>query len=117
MGRLASPHNGRSMPPSLSIPFGVGHVLYSSSLLSSSSSSSADAFLAGFFFFLVLFLGLVSLARGSSRILRTSSSVIFLSVLNCDRSGVGGAASFCRPFLVMAATEGHVSSDSGCGGH
>jgi hypothetical protein len=76
--------------------------LHSSSLSSSSSSVAAAAFLAGFFFFLFLFLGLASFDRGCSRILRISSSVIFLSVLNLDRSGAGGAASFCIPFLVMA---------------
>lgn len=65
----------------------------------------------GFFFF--LFLGLASFARGCSKILRTSSSVIFLSVLNFVRSGAGGAASFWTPFFVMAgeksASEGKQS--------
>src|SRR5579859_815082 len=78
------------------------HVLYSSSL-SSSSSPAAAAFLAGFFFF--LFFGLLSFARGRFKISRTSSSVIFLSVLNLDKSGLGGAASFCRPFFVIAVAE------------
>lgn len=78
---------------------------YSSSLLSSSSSSSAaaSAFLVGFFFFLrFFFLSDVGLPSGCSRILRTSSSVIVLSVLNLERSGVGGAARRVSPFLVMA---------------
>ncbi len=74
-------------------------VTYSSSLLSSSSSAAA-AFLAGFFFF--LFFDFVSFARGCSKILRTSSSVIFLSLLIFDKSRDGGAAIFCRPFFVMA---------------
>jgi hypothetical protein len=78
--------------------------IYSSSLLSSSSPAAA-AFLAGFFFFLFLFLGLLSLASGCSRILRISSSVIFLSLLILLRSGAGGAAIFWRPFLVMAVGE------------
>jgi hypothetical protein len=34
--------------------------------------------------------------------LRTSSSVIFLSLLIFDKSRDGGAAIFCRPFFVMA---------------
>ena len=80
-------------------------VPYSSSLLSSSSSSSsaaAAAFLAGFFFFfLFLFLDVV-LPIGCSRILRISSSVIFLSVLYLETSSGGGLARRCAPFLVMA---------------
>ena len=76
------------------------HMLYSSSLL---SSSSASDFLADFFFFLLLLLGFVSLARGCSKIFRTSSSVIFLSVLYSVKSRAGGAASRWRPFLVIAA--------------
>ena len=78
---------------------------YSSSLESSSSSSAASAFLAGFFFFFLFLLLLpVERARGCSRILRISSSVIFLSVLNCDRSGAGAAANLVRPFLVIAVS-------------
>lgn len=49
------------------------------------------------FFFLPLFL-----ERGCSRILRISSSVIFLSVLNLVKSQAGGAPTFVMPFLVMA---------------
>lgn len=74
------------------------HQIYSSSLLS--SSSAAAAFLAGFFFLLAFFF--TSFASGCSRILRISSSVIFLSLLILDRSSAGGAAIFCRPFLVIA---------------
>jgi hypothetical protein len=78
----------------------------SSSSLSSSSSSSAClvgvAFLVFFFFFLFFDLALLGFARGNSRILRISSSVIFLSVFNLSRSGFGGAANRWRPFLVMA---------------
>lgn len=75
---------------------------YSSSL--SSSASPAAAFLAGFFFFLFLFLLLVVfLDRGCSRILRISSSSIFLSDLTLLRSRAGGAPSLVMPFLVMAA--------------
>lgn len=48
--------------------------------------SSPDSFLAFFFLFL-LALEPVDLAKGRSRILRISSSSIFLSVLNLDRSG------------------------------
>lgn len=51
-----------------------------------------------FFFFLPLFL-----ARGSSRILRISSSVILLSVLNLVKSQADGPPNFVMPFLVMAA--------------
>lgn len=89
---------------------------YSSSLSSSSSSSSlaaAAAFLAGFFFFLFLLLP-VFLDSGCSRILRISSSVIFLSVWYLLRSRAGGPPSLVIPFLVMAAT--HVSKDSSRGG-
>jgi hypothetical protein len=79
----------------------------SSSSLSSSSSSSTclvgAAFLVFFFFFLFFDLALLGFARGSSRILRISSSVIFLSVFSLSRSGFGGAANRWRPFLVMAA--------------
>jgi hypothetical protein len=53
---------------------------------------------AAFFFFLPLFL-----ARGSSRILRISSSVILLSVLNLVRSHAEGPPSLVMPFLVIAA--------------
>lgn len=80
--------------------------LHSSSLLSSSSSFTA-AFLAVFFFF--LFLGFASLANGCCRISSTSSSVIFLSVLNLDRSGVGGPANLWRPFFVIAGYVRHVN--------
>lgn len=72
------------------------HFLYSSSSL----SSSPAFFAAGFFFF--LFLDLVSFASGCFKISRISSSVIFLSDLYLDGSKAGGAASFWRPFLVMA---------------
>jgi len=78
---------------------------------SSSSSSSSDswasavvsAFLAGFFFFF-LFLGLelAGFASGCSRIFKTSSSVIFLSVLNDSSFGAGGPLILETPFLVMA---------------
>ena len=72
---------------------------YSSSL----DSSSASAFFAGFFFFLFfLFLDPVDLAKGRSRILRISSSSIFLSDLYWDRSSGAAAASLVRPFLVIA---------------
>lgn len=80
------------------------HVInaHSSSPLSSSASpAAAAAFLAGFFF-LLLVLALTSLASGCLRISRISSSVIFLSDLSVDKSGVGGPASFWIPFLVMA---------------
>jgi hypothetical protein len=47
--------------------------------------------LAGFFFFFLFFdLALLGLARGSSRILRISSSVTFLSLFHFSRSGFGG---------------------------
>ena len=53
---------------------------------------------AVFFFFLPLFL-----ARGSSRILRISSSSILLSVLNLVKSQAEGPPSLVMPFLVIAA--------------
>lgn len=75
--------------------------LYSASLFSSSSPPAV--FLAGFFFFLFLFpLDPVDLVKGCSRIFKISSSTIFFSVLNLVKSGVGGAASLVKPFLVMA---------------
>lgn len=78
--------------------------IYSSSELSSSvAPPAAAAFLAGFFFFLFLLLEPVFLASGCSRILRISSSVIFLSVLHFATSRVRGALRRVRPFLVMAA--------------
>lgn len=55
-----------------------------------------------FFFLLLLFLLPVERARGCSRILRISSSSIFLSDLYSSRSMGAGAASLVRPFLVMA---------------
>lgn len=64
-------------------------------------SETAYDSVAVFFFFLPLFL-----ARGSSRILRISSSVILLSVLNFVRSQAEGPPSFVMPFLVMAAWRG-----------
>lgn len=51
------------------------------------------AFLADFCSFLL---------SGCSRIFKTSSSMIFFSVLNLVRSGIGGALRRVRPFLVMA---------------
>jgi hypothetical protein len=62
-------------------------------------ASVVSALVAVFFF---LFLFFDSLAMGCSRILRISSSVIFLSVLNLVRSGVGGALRRVIPFLVTA---------------
>lgn len=80
--------------------------LYSSSLDSSSSSfsccCSCVAFFGFFFFFLFLPLEPVDLANGCSRIFKISSSSIFLSDLNLERSRVGGAASLVIPFFVMA---------------
>lgn len=80
--------------------------VYSPSL-DSSPPWPASAFLAGFllFFLFFLFLEPVDLASGRSRILRISSSSIFLSVLNLDRSGWFGAASRVMPFLVIAVNE------------
>jgi hypothetical protein len=43
------------------------------------------------------------LARGSSRILRISSSSILLSVLNLVKSQAEGPPSLVMPFLVIAA--------------
>lgn len=79
----------------------------SSSESSSSSSSSsvftgAAGFLLFFFFGFFFFLSPTGFDSGNSRILRTSSSVIFLSLLTFSRSGDGGAANFCRPFFVIA---------------
>lgn len=73
-----------------------------SSESSSDSSAAAAAFLAGFFFLLLLFFLPVFLATGCSRILSTSSSVIFLSVLNLLTSRAGGPPSLAIPFFVMA---------------
>jgi hypothetical protein len=42
-------------------------------------------------------------AKGCSRILRISSSVILFSVFNLLRSNGGGAPSLVIPFLVMAS--------------
>ena len=65
----------------------------SSSELSSSDSSALIGFFAGFFFFFLFFgLELDGFDRGSSSILRISSSVIFLSLFHFCKSGVGGAA-------------------------
>lgn len=61
-----------------------------------------SSFLAFFFLFLLV-LEPVDLAKGRSRILRISSSSIFLSVWNLDKSGWAGPASLVMPFLVMAA--------------
>ena len=50
--------------------------------------------MAGFFFFFLFFgLELLALDNGCSRILRISSSVIFLDDFHCEMSGLGGAAS------------------------
>jgi hypothetical protein len=67
------------------------HCAYSSSPLSSSSAaaSPAAAFLAGFFFFFLFFL-VEAFPMGCSRILRISSSSIFLSDLTFSRSRAGG---------------------------
>ncbi|KAL6891423.1 hypothetical protein HDV57DRAFT_297311 [Trichoderma longibrachiatum] len=71
---------------------------YSSALAASSVAPSAlAAFFLGLLFFFPVFL-----ARGCSRILRISSSVIFLSVWNLLRSSSGAAPSLVMPFLVMA---------------
>lgn len=77
---------------------------HSSSLLSSSSSSADGvAFFVGFFFFFLFLLFVPVLrARGLSRILSTSSSLILLSVTNFARSGFGAAVRTVRPFLVIA---------------
>ena len=66
-----------------------------------SSSAFSPSFLAAFFF-LFLFLLPVFLERGWARMARISSSSIFLSVLNLERSSAGAAPSLVRPFLVMA---------------
>lgn len=55
-----------------------------------------------FFFLALLFFFPVLRASGCSRILRTSSSVIFLSVWNFSRSRGWGPPSLVMPFLVMA---------------
>lgn len=97
---LVSPHttSGETSPR---ISFSPHYSSLSSS--SSSSSFSLAAFFAGFFlFFLLLLLLPVDFANGCSRIFRTSSSVIFLSVLYLARSGAGGALSRVRPFFVIA---------------
>jgi hypothetical protein len=94
------------VPPFCLLDHSHGHA-HSSSLSSSSSlpSSAAATFLAGFFFFfLFLLFAPVDFANGLSRILRTSSSSIFLSDLTFSRSSGGGAASRMIPFFVMAAT-------------
>lgn len=77
--------------------------IYSLSSESSSSPPSA-AFLAGFFFLALLFFLPVFLARGCSRIFRSSSSVIFLSDLTFSRSRAGGPPSLVIPFLVIASS-------------
>jgi hypothetical protein len=75
---------------------------YSSSL-SSSSSPAAALVAVFFFFFLGLFaLGAEALLIGCSRILRISSSVIFLSVFSVDKAGSGGPTRRVIPFLVIA---------------
>ena len=67
------------------------------------SSWAPSAFLAAAFFFLFLLVLLpVERAKGRSRILRISSSSIFLSVWYLERSGALGAARRVIPFLVMA---------------
>ena len=98
--RDADPARGSSAAPALPI--------YSSSLSSSDSLSSFVAFLAGFFFFLFLPFP-VFLERGCSRILRTSSSSICLSVLYLVKSSGGGPPSLVMPFFVIAA---HLSAHS-----
>lgn len=61
------------------------------------------------FFFLFLFFLPVLRDRGCSRILRISSSTIFLSDFTLARSKAGGAPTLERPFLVMA-TINHLSA-------
>ncbi len=75
-------------------------IIHSSSL--ESSSSSVAFFASFFFFFLFLPFAPVDLAKGCSRILRISSSVIFFSVLYCSKFGAGGAPKRTIPFFVMA---------------
>lgn len=75
---------------------------HSSSLSSSESLSSLAAFLVAFFFFLFLDLP-AFLDNGCSRILRISSSLIFLSDLTLLKSSGGGPPSLVMPFFVMAA--------------
>lgn len=76
---------------------------YSSS--EDSPSSSLLSFLAGFFFFfLFLDFAPVAFPMGCSRILRISSSVIFLSDFSFSRGGLIGAARRVIPFLVMAVS-------------
>lgn len=104
--------HGDECEQGITSPADVGgrHTFYSSSLSSSSSSTSASAFLAVFFFFfLFLLLELAAFAMGCSKIFKTSSSVIFLSVLNDSRFGVGGALKRVRPFLVMATENQYVA--------
>ena len=87
---------------------------YSSSLESSSSSSPAAGFFAGFFFFLDLLFAPEDLEIGCSKILRISSSTIFLSVFNLVLSISGGALSRVIPFLVTA--QGTLATSQGPGG-
>jgi len=95
------PQSRCALLPAPTEPF----ALYSSPLLSSSPSSGlAAAFLAFFFFFLFLFLP-AFFESGCSRILRISSSSIFLSVLNLLRSQAGGPPIRVMPFLVMAVAD------------
>src|SRR4051812_2543299 len=75
---------------------------YSSSAAASSSASASPSFLAGFFFLLLFFLLPVFRDRGCSRILRISSSSIFLSDSYLLMSRGGGPPSLVMPFLVMA---------------
>ena len=66
------------------------------------SLSPESAFLAAFFLLFLFFLEPVDLDRGRSRILRISSSSIFLSDLTLVKSGAAGAVSLVIPFLVIA---------------
>ena len=85
------------------LPWPTNSTSHSSSLLSSSSSSGV-AFLADFFFFFLLLLLLPVLRfNGRSKIRRTSSSSIFLSVRSSSRFGLGGPAKTVRPFFVIAS--------------
>lgn len=96
-GRLHSRIRDKLLPT-----LSIAHKPHFYSLSESSESPPAAAFLAGFFFLPLLFFLPVFLARGCSRIFRTSSSVIFLSDWTLDRSRAGGPPSLVMPFLVMA---------------
>lgn len=63
---------------------------------------SPSPFCAVFFLFFLVFLDPVDLDSGVSRIFKISSSSIFLSVLNLDKSGGLAAAILVMPFLVIA---------------